>query len=301
MNYIKLYSNEDEREEYYEYIGKIVDRLVSTSVLPDRFEVLRTLENAMVVSDTKTDIQLFIKKKEDSQYLDILKRITNYMIDSNHWVFIYTLGLNKANGTVIYDYYTNNLYDFLTEMNIKGHHCFVINIVIRVLFGIYFLNKLNILHMDLHLRNILYNENEMNVPLSFKTGRGKYELSGPESAGYEIVIGDFGLATRMDDRQLGDELALFYKSFFPLFYFSNPSINFSSVGYKYIDIWRFLKTFLNVINGFPYYELRPAIHFMTRAANVAEKRLVSEDYNDEFPDFCLDLIEILQLELIRLS
>ncbi len=289
QHYVKLYNDKKTREKYYKEVGRVVARVISNPVTLNQHKVLQEEDNFTIVEDRDTGIRLFVKKDEH-QNIEIIKKLGDWMTKTNQWLYIAPLGIIRSHGIIIYDYYENDIHHMLTYY--KQDPTFVISVVQRVILTLYQLKKIGITHNDLHLRNILYNENVSDDPVIITTDVGDYSFPG----GYEIVIGDFGMSFEGRD---WNRILEFYKMYFPLLYYSNSDVR-EIVDPNYIDIWRFLQTLLIVLDRSPDFQIMADV--LRSSLAIAENRLVSRPLKKEtIENYYIQLVELLYLELSRVS
>lgn len=292
----KSFTNQEEQEEYYKQLEEDAVKIMIYPALLDEYEKIREHEKFLIVSN-EDNKRFFIKEKEDSQHINTLKATTGFMKKTGNMSFMYSLGVLKDTGLVIYDYYESNYYTILTDFYHKNNQTFIINSIIRILLEITHLDTIGLCHFDLHLRNILYTETYRST-WQYTTNRGTWTFT---DSPYELVIGDFGLSLLRASEDYFDEVEYFYKNFFPIFYYSQKnSTVYKQVNHNFIDVWRFLRTLLNILPNYPYPEIRKTIDLLRIYCSMAEKALCSK-YHQSVSDFCLDLVELLSYEMDRVG
>lgn len=295
--FVKTFTNQEEQDNYYSELESEAIKIMSYPVLLDKYDTLVENSKFLIVSDDD-GYRFFIKEKEDSQQVNTLKESMKFMKNSGNRSFMYSVGtMKKPDNTslIIYDYYSKNYYDVLSTFYHRNNHTMILNTIIRILIEIHHLDKAGICHFDLHLRNILYNESDRKS-WKYTTDRGEFTF---QNTNYELVIGDFGLSLLRTSEYYLEEVEYFYKNFFPIFYYSQKSKGiYSQINHEFIDVWRFLRTILNILPNYPYPEIRKTIDYLKMYCSTAEKTLCS-NVKKNVSAFCLDLAEVIMYELER--
>lgn len=289
IEYQKLYKNDQEREYYYRTLQKLVTQYLTSSSIPDRFEVFFRNKEFSCVRDKKTGVQFFIKE-DPEQKLEILRTLEKFMTRTGNWSFSVPLGFFREKGMVVYDYYETTLYDWIPQIVDPVE---LIQVIQRVLIGILQLNELSIIHLDLHLRNIFISGTDLETKWSFEISGIPKKWTFPGSD--EVVIGDFGQSISRSDPAFLSRIAEFYRSFFPLFYYSNPDIQ--SLSWEFIDLWRFFRTLMNSLPRRTKFS--GIYHFLDMSVVEIEIYLTSVKKEEIFRKFTIDFLNILELERVR--
>lgn len=293
---LKEFSNQEEQNQYYHQLEKDAIKIMSYPVLLDQYEMIQKNEKFIIINN-ENDKRFFIKDKEESQHIDTLRISTGFMKKTNNMSFMYSVGVIKDRGLILYDYYEENYYSILTNFYNKYNHKMILETIIRILIEISHLDKINICHFDLHLRNILYS-GTIRSEWTYTTDRGNWTFY---DSPYELVIGDFGLSLLRTSKEYFMDVEYFYKNFFPIYYYAQRSSDiYKKINHTFIDIWRFLRTLLNVLSNYPYIELRKSIDFIKIYCSMAEKILCSKNIQS-VSNFCYDLIELLSYEIERVG
>lgn len=221
--------------------------------------------------------------------------------ETNLFPYVYTLWHTNKKMWYIHDYYS---YDFMTllrlfKINNITMASVIMSGIIRVLLGTITLRRHGILHLDLHLNNILIAEAPRMIGLFKYEFPNKKSVTIPASK-VDIVISDFGLCEYYspDNENISETI----KHYFPFFHMSKGNKNNINENVYYIDIWRFLKTLLILLAEHPFKFIRKLISWILIFIPKLEEKIlklydnIDGDNKTEYAEHILEIIEIIQIE-----
>jgi len=258
--------------------------------LPDRYYVEEFSDQINIIQDTKSDLKIFAKKEEKGEKREIYKQLLH-----DGGPFLIKLGYNEP--YTYYDFYGKNLYEMIIEFIYNTNQIDIVNMSRIMIYALYRLNAMEIIHADLHLKNILFNLVSGNIKHKYKIMNKEFEIT----TDFEVVISDFEYATVVGDKNYNNTIVSFYKNYFPLVFYMDIT-NCMKMNYKYIDLWRFLKTFTTVLYANYTKGSKPLLRQLTRFLHEIEFYLTTYAENGKpVAEMLLIIMETLTLEHERME
>ena len=203
-------------------------------------------------------------------------------------VYIYYAEENNGIVTSIHEYHQTTLYDFLNQ-NLETQELLK-NIIIRVLIGLMGFRKAQIVHFDLHSKNIFMNMTTAQQ-LTYQMQK-KYSLPNEN---IDVLIGDYGESNFKEN--IG--IIKFFQYYFPEYYFAHPEIIESQPQENifFVDIWRFFKNIDQMMATKPYKKIFRVIHYYLPDIEKKILRMFNPGLSEnEYIDYIDVIIDHLNLE-----
>lgn len=206
--------------------------------------------------------------------------------------------INLPKNTTLYiqEYFSYSFYDILVNhngfSNYKKIKIFVC-IIQRILISIFHMLKKDIIHSDLHLKNILINKSDNYEKITYKLS--SEDITIP-MMGYEIAITDFNESFIMGNSNEKEHIKDFMLRFFPLKYiFQKGKIN-KSICYIF-DIYVFLGSIRHTLSNIMTNNVKEILNIINNSMKELNEIIDKDNIKKkDIYEFIINIIDLLTFE-----